>query len=42
MDLFSSKVAVGDGAMGTRLQALVGTSQGCIDGLNIDRVFAKL
>jgi len=42
MDFFSKKVAVGDGAMGTRLQALVGTHQTCIDGLNVDPSFREI
>lgn len=42
MELFSQKVVVGDGAMGTRLQALVGTSQTCIDSLNVDPSFREI
>ncbi|MBT9583618.1 bifunctional homocysteine S-methyltransferase/methylenetetrahydrofolate reductase [bacterium] len=38
----SQKILVGDGAMGTRLQALVGTSQACIDALNLDPTFRDI
>ena len=43
MDILNQKhILVADGAMGTRLQALVGTSQACIDGLNLDPTFREI
>lgn len=33
---------MGDGAMGTRLQSLIHTSQACLDSLNIDPNFAEI
>lgn len=35
------RVLVADGAMGTRLQALTGKVDACIDGLNVDPVFQE-
>ncbi|MBS2036186.1 bifunctional homocysteine S-methyltransferase/methylenetetrahydrofolate reductase [bacterium] len=40
--MFSDKILVGDGAMGTRLQSLVGTHQACIDGLNVEPSFKEI
>ncbi|MFN8606558.1 MAG: bifunctional homocysteine S-methyltransferase/methylenetetrahydrofolate reductase [Vulcanimicrobiota bacterium] len=40
--MFSNKILVGDGAMGTRLQSLVGTHQTCIDGLNVEPSFKEI
>jgi methionine synthase / methylenetetrahydrofolate reductase(NADPH) len=40
--LLASKILIGDGAMGTRLQSLVGTSQACIDSLNLDPTFSEI
>lgn len=40
--LLQSRLLVGDGAMGTRLQALVGTGQSCLDSLNLDTTFSEI
>lgn len=40
--MLATKILVGDGAMGTRLQTLVGTSQACIDSLNLDPNFSEI
>lgn len=42
LSLVSRRIVVADGAMGTRLQALVGSHQACIDSLNLDTTFAEI
>jgi methionine synthase I (cobalamin-dependent) len=42
LKLISERVLVGDGAMGTRLQALIGDRQQCIDSLNVDPAFSEI
>lgn len=36
------RVLVADGAIGTRLQALTGNSQSCIDGFNLDSSYSEI
>jgi methionine synthase I (cobalamin-dependent) len=42
LNLLSERVLVGDGAMGTRLQSLVGDRQQCLDSLNLDPAFSEI
>ena len=42
INLLSERIVVADGAMGTRLQALIGDRQQCIDSLNVDPAFSEI
>ncbi len=40
--VLSERVLVADGALGTRLQALTGNAQACIDGYNLDPSYSEI
>jgi methionine synthase / methylenetetrahydrofolate reductase (NADH) len=42
LDILKEKVLVCDGALGTRLQALTGNTQSCIDGFNLDPSYSEI
>ncbi len=42
LKLLKEKVLVTDGALGTRLQALTGNTQACIDGFNLDSAYSEI
>lgn len=42
LDAIKERVLVSDGAIGTRLQALTGNSQSCIDGFNLDSSYSEI
>lgn len=42
LGVLKEKVMVADGAIGTRLQALTGNTQSCIDGFNLDPSYSEI
>ncbi len=42
LSALNSRVLVADGALGTRLQALTGNAQSCIDGYNLDDSYKEI
>jgi len=42
LNALKERVLVADGAIGTRLQALTGNTQSCIDGFNLDSSYAEI